>query len=63
MTDEEIDRAIRRTLTECAAVAKSIEGPSVRVLAASVAMLCAIVGEQQKRIRDLEMDAEDGTAP
>ncbi len=51
MTDDEVDRALKRILTESGAIVKSIESPSVRVLAGGLALLVLIVARQQKQIK------------
>lgn len=51
MSRDDIDKALRRILDETGQIAKNpLAGQDARVLAASVALLAAIIGEQEKRL-------------
>lgn len=54
MKREQQEQALRRILKESGEIAKSIETPSVRVLAGAIAFLVVIIDSQSRRLDALE---------
>jgi hypothetical protein len=54
MNREEQDRALHRILKEAGEISKSIESPSVRILAGAIAFLVVIIDSQSRRLDALE---------
>lgn len=62
MTREDQYKALRRIVNETGEIMKSIEGPAVRVLAGSIALLVVIIDAQGKRLDAIERCKAGGAA-
>jgi len=55
VTPAEIDKALRRALDELAPIVKDPLAREARIVAAAVSVLVVIAGEQEQRLRALEL--------